>query len=321
MTVIVLIVLFGLLFDYTNGFHDAANVVATPIATKAMKPVYAIAMAALFNFAGGMQVSGVAQTIAKGLVVPEATSQLMIIAALTGAIVWNLITWYFGIPSTSSYALIGGLLGAAFWSEGQPSILWNGVVFKVLIPMIISPFLGFIVSYGLMRCLLLFSQKDRPLYRHFQRGSSAIFAFAHGLNDAQKSMGIITLGLFSAQLIPSIHIPFWVVGSCAAVMALGTAFGGFRIIQTMGFQITELKSIHGFASEVSASAVIVTASLLGIPLSSTNIIVGSITGVGSARGAHHVRWSTTGKMAIAWILTLPGAACISSIVLKLILCL
>jgi PiT family inorganic phosphate transporter len=318
MEVVVLIVIFGLLFDFTNGFHDAANVVATPIATRVIRPGAAILVAAIFNFLGATQVSGVAETIATGLVEVQHATQLMVLAAVIGAIVWNFITWYFGIPSSSSYALIGGLVGGAFASGGMKSILWSGVVWKVLIPMVVSPILGCAIAWAFMSLLLKISKKDRPFYKYFQLGTAATVALAHGLNDAQKSMGIITLGLLSAGVIHTPHIPLWVIGACAIMMGLGTASGGFRIIRTMGFEITDLKPIGGFAAEFSSSAVMLAASFMGMPLSSTHIIVGSITGVGVAHGAGRVRWTTTHRMALAWILTLPGAALVSGFLLYLI---
>jgi inorganic phosphate transporter, PiT family len=318
MELVILIVIVGLLFDFTNGFHDAANVVATPIATKVLRPAVAIVIASFFNFLGATQISGVAETIAAGLVEMKMATQLMVLTAVIGAIVWNLLTWYFGIPSSSSYALIGGLLGSALVARGQGIILWNGVIFKVLIPMIVSPLIGMLIAFIIMRILLAISDRNRPFYRYFQMGSSAMIALSHGLNDAQKSMGIITLGLFSAGLIQSAHIPLWVIGSCALMMALGTASGGFRIIRTMGFEITKLQPIDGFAAELSSSAVLLLASFMGMPLSSTHIIVGGITGVGAARGSKNVKWRTAHKMVIAWVLTLPGAAAVSGTLLWLI---
>lgn len=323
MEVVVLIVIFGLLFDFTNGFHDAANVVATPIATKVIRPVTAIVIASVFNFLGATQVSGVAETIATGLVDVHHASQLMVLSAVIGAIFWNLVTWYFGIPSSSSYALIGGLVGGALvsgWMMGAAhGVLWKGVIYKVLIPMVISPILGCGMAWAFMRLLLKISKRDRPFYKYFQLGSAAAVALSHGLNDAQKSMGIITLGLLSAGIIHTPHIPLWVIGACAIVMALGTASGGFRIIRTMGFEITDLKPIDGFAAEFSSSAVMLAASFMGIPLSSTHIIVGSITGVGTARGVDQVRWTTTHKMALAWIFTLPGAALASGVLFYILM--
>ncbi len=314
MELVVLIVIFGLLFDFTNGFHDVANVVATPIATKIIRPVTAITIASIFNFLGATQISGVAQTIATGLVEAQSATQWMVLAALIGAILWNFATWYFGIPSSSSYALIGGLIGAALVSGGMHNVIWGGLIYKVLLPMILSPILGGGIAWAFMKILLKIPNRDRPIYKHLQLGSSATVALSHGLNDAQKSMGIITLGLFSAGMIHIPQIPLWVIGSCALVMALGTASGGFRIIRTMGFEITKLKPIDGFAAEFSSSVIMLIASFLGMPLSSTHVIVGSITGVGTARSAKQVRWTTTHKLMIAWVLTLPGAALVSGFI-------
>lgn len=319
LEIVVLIVVLGLLFDYTNGFHDAANVVATPIATKIVTPVVAIIIATVFNFVGATQISGVAQTITTGLVDAQDASQSMVLAAVVGAIFWNFLTWYFGIPSSSSYALVGGLIGAALVHGGPQIVIWKNIILKVIIPMVVSPFLGFILAYFVMRLLLKLKTADRRIFRYLQILSSSFLALSHGLNDAQKSMGIITLGLLAAGMIATPHIPLWVIASCAVMMALGTATGGFRIIKTMGFEITELKPIQGFAAEASASVVILLASFLGMPISSTHMIAGSITGVGSARGAHAVQWSTAKKLVWAWVLTIPGAALASASVFKLFL--
>lgn len=317
LEIVVLIVVLGLLFDYTNGFHDAANVVATPIATKIVTPLVAIIIASIFNFIGATQISGVAQTITTGLVNAHDATQSMVLAAVVGAIFWNFLTWYFGIPSSSSYALVGGLIGAALVHGGAETVIWKNIIFKVVIPMVLSPILGFFLAYSVMRLLL--KTKDRRIFRYLQMISAGFLALSHGLNDAQKSMGIITLGLLAAGMISTPHIPLWVIASCAVMMALGTATGGFRIIKTMAFEITELKPIQGFAAEASASAVILLASFLGMPISSTHMIAGSITGVGSARGAKAVQWKTAKKLVWAWILTLPGAALASASVFKLFL--
>jgi PiT family inorganic phosphate transporter len=309
--IIILIVVLGLIFDYTNGFHDAANVVATSIATKVVTPLVAIVMATIFNFIGATQVSGVAQTITTGLVESADASQAMVLAAVIGAIFWNFLTWYFGIPSSSSYALVGGLVGAAFVHGGSGIIIWNGIIYKVIIPMVLSPLIGFSIAFLLMKLLLKLKTGDRKIFKYLQLFTASCLALAHGLNDAQKSMGIITLGLLAAGVITISHIPLWVIGSCAVMMALGTATGGFRIIRTMGYEITQLKPIQGFASEVSASFVILIASFLGMPISSTHMIAGSITGVGSARGSKAVKWTTAKKLVVAWVLTLPGAALVS----------
>ena len=237
-----------------------------------------------------------------------------------GAIVWNLITWYFGIPSSSSYALIGGLIGAALFQGGMQIVLWKGVVYKVILPMIFSPIIGYILAFGFMKLLYYFRPGDNraSLFRYLQVGSASLVALSHGLNDAQKSMGVITLGLFAAQLIPNTEIPFWVILACAFMMGLGTASGGFRIVKTMGYKITKLEPVQGFAAEMGSTIVILTASFLGMPISSTHMIAGSITGVGSARGHRYVNWSTAHKMLIAWVLTLPGAGIVSFAFYKLL---
>lgn len=314
MELAILIVILGLIFDYTNGFHDAANVVSTVIATRVLAPVSAIVMAGVLNFIGATQISGVAQTIATGLVDVHETSQLVVLAAVAGAIVWNILTWFYGIPSSSSYALIGGLLGAAWIHEGMHAILWKGVIGKVLIPMAISPLLGFIIAFGLMKLLYHFAHlaKDRKVFHHLQIGSACFVALAHGLNDAQKSMGIITLGLFASGFVSTPDIPLWVIFACAITMGLGTASGGFRIIHTMGFSITKIEPIQGFAAESSASFIILFASFLGMPISSTQMIAGSITGVGSAKSLKAVSWNVPKTLVMAWVLTLPGAGLVGA---------
>lgn len=314
LDIVFCIVALGLIFDLTNGFHDAANVVSTVIATRVLAPLTAIILAAVLNLIGASQAGAVAHTITTGLVMPGYLSQLTILCAIIGAIIWNLVTWYFGIPSSSSYALIGGLLGGAWIEIGNKVILWGGLVQKVIIPMILSPMIGYLLGYISMKLLLPYRQdaKKAPLFSHLQIASASLVALSHGMNDAQKSMGIITLGLFAAELIPIPHIPLWVIVSCALMMGLGTAFGGFRIIKTVGFEITSLKPIQGFAAESSASCVILAASFLGMPISSTHMIVGSVTGVGAANGTKGVRWKTLNKIVGAWVLTLPGAALVSA---------
>ncbi len=317
LDLVIMIIILGLLFDYTNGFHDAANVVSTVIATRVLAPLTAIVLASFLNMVGATQISGVAKTITTGLVDLHSATQVAILAALIGAIVWNILTWYFGIPSSSSYALVGGLVGASWFREGYDAILWKGVCYKVVIPMVLSPIAGFLLGFLVLRGLhvllkwKVFKHNER-VFGHLQIASASLVALSHGLNDAQKSMGIITLGLFSGGMVATTHIPFWVIGACAIVMGIGTASGGFRIIRTVGYEITKLKPIHGFAAETSASCVILTASFLGMPISSTHMIVGSVTGVGVAQGFSKVRWSTWNKMAIAWVLTLPGSGLIAA---------
>ena len=316
--VILLIVVFGLIFDYTNGFHDAANVVSTVIATRVLTPLAAILIAGVLNFIGATQISGVAQTIATGLVNPAGTTQLVVLCAVSGAIVWNLFTWYYGIPSSSSYALIGGLLGSSWVHKGTADILWDGVFNKVLIPMILSPIIGFVVGLFLMKGLFFYLNQsshsaDKKIFRHLQIISACFVALSHGLNDAQKSMGLITLGLFAGGVIAPPAIPLWVILSCAVVMGLGTASGGFRIIRTMGFSITKITPVQGFAAEASASAVILIASFLGMPVSSTHVIAGGITGVVTAKGRSAVHWHVPRRLLLAWVFTLPGAGAVGGL--------
>ena len=314
----VCIVLLGLVFDYTNGFHDAANVVSTVIATKVLKPLTAIVLAGVLNTVGATQVSAVAETITSGLVNSLAVTQITILCAIIGAIVWNVITWYLGIPSSSSYALVGGLIGATWTSVGLSQVLWTGVFYKVILPMIFSPLIGYFLAYAVMKLLYLIERKSsyakkERLFGHLQIGSASIVALSHGLNDAQKSMGLITLGLFASKLIPNQSVPLWVILACALTMGLGTASGGVRIIKTVGFSITKLKTIQGFAAEMSASCVILSASFLGMPISSTHMIVGSVTGVGAAKSSSSVRWGIMKKLSAAWVLTLPGSALIAAL--------
>ncbi len=327
LLLIVLIVLLGLAFDYTNGFHDAANVVATVIATRVLAPLTAIVLAGVLNVIGATQISGVAETIATGIVKTSSASSVGIVAALLGAIIWNLITWYLGLPSSSSYALIGGLIGASLMSHGMDSILWSGVIYKVAIPMVASPIIGYCMAFTFMKIAAYLILKKKitnahKLFRHLQIGSASIVALSHGLNDAQKSMGIITLGLFTTGFLMNQVVPYWVIFSCAIVMGLGTASGGIRIIRTVGFSITKLKPIQGFAAEASASCVILSASFLGMPISSTHMIVGSVTGAGAAtRGNRSINWEVIRKLLVAWIVTLPGSSLVAALFYKLASCL
>lgn len=319
---IILIVVLGLVFDYTNGFHDAANVVSTVIATGVLAPLSAIVMAGVLNFIGATQISGVAQTIATGLVDAQNASQIAVLAAVIGAIAWNILTWYWGIPSSSSYALIGGLIGAAWVHRGVHTVLWKEVLTKVIIPMLITPVIGFLLAYLIMKGLYWYLARRHEghgakIFRHLQIGSACFVALSHGLNDAQKSMGIITLGLFAGGYIMTPQIPFWVILACAIVMGLGTATGGFRIIRTMAYSITKIEPVQGFAAEMSASAIILGASFMGMPVSSTQMIAGSIVGVGTAKSHKAVSWKVPQMFLFAWAFTLPGAAVVGALVYSL----
>jgi PiT family inorganic phosphate transporter len=299
-------------FDYINGFHDTANAIATSVATRALRPQYALAMATAFNFIGAFAGTAVAKTIGAGLVDEQTTTQVVVAAALIGAIAWNLITWWLGLPSSSSHALIGGLLGATIAAVGTSALKWDGIVNKVLIPLVTSPLAGFAGAFVLMLALMwVFRNADRrPLasgFRRLQVFSAGYMAFAHGSNDAQKTMGIITLALFSAGVIPTIDVPPWVIVLSASAISLGTAVGGWRIMHTMGQRVVELEPIHGFAAETTAATVLLTTAELGAPVSTTHVISSAIMGVGASRGLRGVRWGVARSIVIAWILTLPAA--------------
>lgn len=336
MTVVLLVLLAALAFEYINGFHDAANAIATVVSTRVLTPRQAIALAACFNLVGAFLGVSVAKTIASGLVDTTAVTQTTVLAALLAAIIWNLITWWLGLPSSSSHALIGGLCGAAYaTSGGKWSVLhWSivtadgkhlGLWPKVVLPMFTSPVIGFIVAAIVMALLYIILRKATPhivnkIFGKLQLLSAAVMGLSHGSNDAQKTMGIMTLALATAtgagvfDHLPSwlsfLHhsssdIPWWVVASCALTMAAGTAGGGWRIIRTMGHKMVKLQPVHGFAAETSAAAVILTGSHFGIPLSTTHVISTSIMGVGSVKRFSAVKWGVVGRIVWAWVLTLP----------------
>ena len=301
-------------FDYVNGFHDTANAIATSVSTRALKPEHAILMSATANFIGALTGTAVAVTIASGLAtIPDGPAgQIIVAAALVGAIVWNLLTWRLGIPSSSSHALIGGLLGATIIAEGVDAVIWSGVVDKVLIPLVLSPVLGIAIGFLFMVVLLnLFRrahpQKINSRFRRLQVGSAAFMAFSHGSNDAQKTMGIMTLALFTAGVIPTVEVPLWVILVSASAISLGTAAGGWRIIKTMGQKVVKLDPVHGFAAETTAATIILTASRFGLPVSTTHVISSAIMGVGSSIRLSAVRWGVAGNIVTAWVLTLPAA--------------
>ena len=314
MTALLLAVLvLAVLFDYINGFHDTANAIATSVATRALRPAYAIGMAAAFNFIGAFAGTAVAKTIGGGLVDEQTTTQTVVAAALIGAIAWNLITWRMGIPSSSSHALIGSLMGATIVAAGVGSIKIDGLVNKVLIPLFSSPLIGFLGAFFLMIALLwVFRRADRrPLARRFRRlqlVSAGFMAFSHGSNDAQKTMGIITLALFSAGVIKTVDVPTWVIIVSATAISLGTAAGGWRIMATMGHRVVDLEPIHGFAAETTAATILYTTAHFGMPVSTTHVISSAIMGVGTSKGVHGVRWGVARGILVAWIVTIPAAA-------------
>ena len=309
---LLLLITLAVVFDFINGFHDTANAVATVISTRVLRPWMAILMAGVLNFVGALSGTEVAKTVGSGIV-GASVPLYAITAALAGAIVWNLVTWYYGIPSSSSHALIGSLLGAGVASLGVGAAHWRVLLDKVVLPLFLSPAAGFIIAIGLMRLLVrIFAMmppaRVGPLFRRTQVISAAFMAFSHGSNDAQKTMGVITLGLLSAGMIHTFHVPTWVIVLSALAMAAGTFAGGRRIIHTMGTRFAHLEPIHGFAAETSAALVIQAASRLGFPLSTTHVISSSILGVGAARRMNAVRWGIVRTMVGAWLLTIPVTA-------------
>jgi PiT family inorganic phosphate transporter len=322
---LVLVVLTALVFDFTNGAHDCANAVATVVSTKVLSPRIAVLGAACLNLVGALLGEEVAVTLGAGIVNPEAVldGHLLVPAALAGAIVWNLITWRCGIPSSSSHALIGGLIGAALAHDGLSALNGTSLLDKVLIPLVCSPLAGFAAGALIMNAInLLFFNADRrkvnPAFFRLQILSSAFMATSHGLNDAQKTMGIIALALLIFGQTESLCIPLWVKFACAAAMAGGTAVGGWKIIKTMGQRIFKLEPVHGFAAESSAALVITGASLFGAPVSTTHTISACIFGVGSTKRLSAVHWGVAGNLVTAWILTLPASAAVAAATLFLL---
>jgi PiT family inorganic phosphate transporter len=314
-----IVVATALAFDFTNGFHDTANAVATSISTRAMSPRVAVGMAAVLNFVGAFLSLEVAATIAKGIVEAALITPAIVFAGLIGAIAWNLATWYFGLPSSSSHALIGGVVGAAFAAEGADAVIGDGLVEKVAIPALIAPVLALVVAGVSILIAYRVVGRQRPsvVSRGFRLGqivSGGLFSLSHGTNDAQKTMGIIFLALVAnGNLSPDDDVPTWVVLSAATAIAAGTYVGGWRIIRTMGSRIIKMDPAQGFAAQSSGAAVILSASHVGFPLSTTHVISGAIMGAGAAKRLSAVRWGVAGNIVVAWVLTLPAAACVGAL--------
>ncbi len=308
----------ALAFDYINGFHDTANAIATSVSTRALKPQYAIVMSAIANFAGAFAGTAVANTVGNGLISSQVESQTVVAAALVGAIVWNLVTWRLGIPSSSSHALIGGLLGAAAAAAGPGAWKVGGIVGKVLVPLVSSPVAGFVIGLALMVVIFNVFRRARPRvmndnFRRLQVVSAGFMAFSHGSNDAQRTMGVMTLALVTAGVLPEFKVPLPVIVAAATAISLGTAEGGWRIIRTMGTRVVKLDPVHGFAAETTAASVIVVASHFGMPVSTTHVISSAILGVGSSDRFNSVRWSVARGIGIAWVLTLPAAGLVAAL--------
>ena len=311
--VLVIVVATALAFDFTNGFHDTANAIATSVSTRAMSPRSAVAMSAVLNFAGAFISLAVAATVAKGIVQADAITTTVVFAGLIGAITWNLATWWLGLPSSSSHALIGGVVGAAFVADGSSVIEGDGIIEKVIVPGLLAPILAFTVAGFAILVAYRIVGRLRPGpvnrgYRYGQVVSGAMFSLAHGTNDAQKTMGIITLALIAHGDISStnFHVPTWVVISSATAIALGTYVGGWRIIRTVGSRIIKMDPAQGFSASGAGAAVVLTATHLGFPLSTTHVISGGVMGAGAAKRLSAVRWGVAGNIAVAWVLTLPG---------------
>lgn len=316
---LVFLIALALVFDFINGFHDAANSIATVVSTKVLKPLHAVIWAAFFNFIAFLFFeTKVAQTIGSGLVETSVVDSPFIGAALFGAIAWNLVTWHYGIPSSSSHALVGGLIGAAVTKAGFESVHVKGLL-TVLVSIVASPLLGLLLGYSLMFITRKLLALKSPLgvdqwFRRLQLVSAALYSLGHGGNDAQKTMGVIAVLLYSGGYLGShFHVPLWVVLSCQFAMALGTFFGGWRIVETMGVKITKLKPVGGFCAETSGALTLFGATYFGVPVSTTHTITGSIVGVGVATGPKAVRWSQTYRILWAWVITVPVVATISSL--------
>ena len=319
---LICVILLAVIFDFINGFHDTANAIATSVSTRVLTPKVAVLMAAGLNMLGALSGTAVAKTVGVGLVQAVSITQVTIISALIAAIVWDLITWYFGLPTSSSHAILSGIVGASIATSGFEVIISKGV-YKVLMGLIFSPLIGFMLSIMLMYFLMWLFRKSTPslvskLFGRLQILSAAYMAFSHGSNDAQKTMGIITMALVSYYNLPTFDVPMWVIVICATAMAFGTALGGWRIIKTLGVKLVQLRPIHGFAAETAAATVIEVASRIGLPLSTTHVISSTIMGVGASKRFSAVRWGVGGNIVLAWILTLPACLILAWVICKIL---
>ena len=318
LPILIALVALALVFDYINGMHDSANAIATVVSTRVLSPKKAVLLSASLNFLGAFMSTAVAKTVGKGIVDPAMVTNALVASALLGAIFWNLLTWYYGIPSSSSHALIGGIIGATLAIHGFGHLNHEGI-WKIVSSLLISPLVGFAGGLIIMIAIMWMFHKSpagkvNRWFKHLQLVSASFMALSHGSNDAQKSMGIITMALFGMGYIHTFAVPRWVILLCAAAMALGTSAGGWRIIKTMGVRMIKLTPVNGFAAETASAITILTASHFGAPVSTTHVISSAIMGVGSSKRASAVRWEIAGQMAIAWVLTIPAAALTAYIV-------
>jgi PiT family inorganic phosphate transporter len=309
---VILVVALALLFDFSNGWHDSANAIATVVSTRVLSPIIAVLMAGALNVAGAFMSTAVAKMVGAGIVDPAAVNQGVVAAALGGAILWNLFTLWLGLPTSSSHALIGGLVGAGFAHGGWGVVKFSGLR-SVLEAMVLSPLFGFLIGLALMVLISwVFFRTSRGmalgLFSRMQIISAGFMAFSHGSNDAQKAMGIITLSLLAGGQIHTAEVPMWVIVTCGLAMGLGTAAGGWRIVRTLGMRIVKLEPVHGFAAETGAATVLLATAHLGLPVSTTHTIASSVMGVGAVKRLSAVRWGVTARIVYAWVFTLPGAA-------------
>ena len=316
---LVAVVVVALFFDFTNGFHDTANSIATTVSTRALTPRVAVLFAAVLNFAGAFVSLKVAATVATGIVDPSVITLDVVLAGLVGAIAWNLITWYLGLPSSSSHALIGGIMGSAIAAAGFDVVNWQGLWDKVLVPSLLAPFLGIALAFALMVGVTWLIRRRSPskvnrVFRRLQIVSGGFVAFTHGTNDAQKTMGIITLALIASGHLSAdeFHVPTWVIVSAAIAMAAGTYAGGWRIIRTLGQRITKLDPPQGFAAQTACASILWATAHFGYPVSTTQTISGSVMGAGAIRGLHAVRWGIAGNILVAWVMTIPCAGLVGA---------
>jgi inorganic phosphate transporter, PiT family len=318
VTLLVIVVVVALVFDFTNGFHDTANSVATSISTRALSPRLAVLIAAIANLAGAFATTAVAKTVGKGIIDSGLATEKTVLAAVLGAIVWNLLTWWLGLPSSSSHALIGGLIGAALVQSGERGVEWHGITHKVLIPAVWAPALAFVGSFALLLAIYWVFQKLTPgvANRSFRLGqlvTGTWVGFAHGANDAQKTMGVIALALYAHGSIDTFYIPTWVKIAAGLAIAGGTYSGGWRIIRTLGQRVYQMDPPGGFAAQATAGAVIYASTKYGYPLSTTHVVSGAVMGSGATKRLSAVRWGVAGNIVIAWILTIPASAAVAAL--------
>ena len=314
---LVIVVLVALGFDFTNGFHDTANAVATSVSTRALSPRLAVAIAAAANLAGAFVTTAVAKTVGKGIIDTGLANEKTVLAALIGAIAWNLITWWLGLPSSSSHALIGGLVGAAIAQSGLAGVQWHGLVHNVVIPALAAPTIAFAAAFGLLLLIYWIFRWLTPSvanrsFRLGQLASGTWVAFTHGANDAQKTMGVIALALFEAGKISHFYIPTWVIVTAGLAIAAGTYAGGWRIMRTIGQRVINIEPASGFAAQLTGGLTIYSATKLGYPLSTTHVISGSVMGAGATKRLSAVRWGVAGNIVVAWVLTIPAAAIVAA---------